>query len=115
MPGQARRVWSMHQFCSRVVYSTPQIALPTDYWPSISPPHTPFYARGTEFFLDLRQPSETDQVPPYSISMLRGFAGRFGGELIMFHRALPEKLVGSPSAEQLNKSAVYEMVEGDPD
>lgn len=61
MPRHARRVWSMRQSRFRVVYSIPQLALPADYWPSVSP-HSLSHARGEQGLPDLRQALESDQA-----------------------------------------------------
>ncbi|KAJ5239137.1 hypothetical protein N7468_003756 [Penicillium chermesinum] len=107
MPGQGRRVWQMHQFRFRIVYSIPQVSLRRDLWPETLP-HIPSYAKGSRSLPDLG-----------FLGLTQGFEleAANGGSQSVLVSAGEASWVSFCRAAQLSSghSMVLDLVQGDAD
>ena len=113
MPGQGRRVWQFSQFRFRIVYSIPQINLPSHLWSSISE-RPSFDAKSSLTLPELSSPIAGHKnrfyqltAGHYDISKQELYRNNCGeASWVSFSRVIQHSS---------GKSLHYEMIEGDTD
>ena len=114
MPGQGRRIWQYSQFRFRIVYSIPQIRLPSSLWSDTPPSDCPLDKEGDLILPDLQPPIGQSKLSLKQVikNQFDKQAGRSLGHTcgeaswLSFCRAIQHSS---------GNSLQYEMVDGDAD